>query len=404
MSTRALLVGAGALLAVAVVAAQSPETQRPAVTFRVQVDYVEIDAIVTDRQGRFVRDLTKDDFLLIEDGKPQPIAAFTVVDIPVEPRVETDIARLPRTPQQVASNARPFDGRLFMLVLDDLQTDVLRSAAVRERARAFIDSYVGANDLVAVVQTGSIGHNQDFTSDRARLLAAIEGFTGTKRQSAARVILEARQFQAMVPPENRTAATDTEEPYRANDAIRSLSTMKSVSSFLGGIRGRKKALVYVGEGIDYDIKADEVDLSGRTLSIKRDVRAVEEAIDEAIATATRNNVSIYCLDPRGLSTGDDEAIALPGIAMLVPDGKGGKHGTDMLRDALIRSQGSMRTLAEATGGLAFINSNDFGASLSRIVEDSSRHYILGYYAPEGRRDGRYRHVDVRVKRDGLEVR
>lgn len=409
MSLHARLLISGALLIAATAPAhtQAPDPQKPAVTFRVQVNYVEIDAIVTDRQGRFVRDLTKDDFRIFEEGKPQPVAAFSIVDIPVEPRVEppTAVSRGVRMPLDVVSNARPFEGRVFMLLLDDLQTSVLNSIAVRERARAFVEEYVGANDLVAVVQTGSVGHNQDFTSDRVRLLAAIDRFTGTKRQSAASVILEERERQKAVDPIGRATPVDTEEPMRAMDAIRSMTTLKNVSSFLGGIRGRKKALVYVGEGVDYDIRAEVVLLkSGESPSITRDVHAVTQAIDDAIRTATRNNVTIYSLDPRGLTTGDAEAIASPGIAVLLPDAAGSKQGVDMLRDAEVRSRGSLRVLAESTGGIAFINTNDFGASLGRIVEDSSRHYILGYYAPEGRRDGRYRRIDVRVTKPGLEVR
>ena len=53
-------------------------------TFKVQVDYVDVDVLVTDNDGRFVRDLTKDDFEVFEDGQPQTIANFSVVDIPIE--------------------------------------------------------------------------------------------------------------------------------------------------------------------------------------------------------------------------------------------------------------------------------------------------------------------------------
>ena len=62
----------------------APAGQRPAPTFRVEVNYVEIDATVTDAQGNFVRDLNKDDFELIEEGEAQAITAFTMVDVPVE--------------------------------------------------------------------------------------------------------------------------------------------------------------------------------------------------------------------------------------------------------------------------------------------------------------------------------
>src|SRR4051794_20496663 len=62
--------------------ASSAQQQPP--TFKVRVDYVEVDTIVSDRQGRMVRDLKKEDFQILEDGKPQSITNFSLVDIPIE--------------------------------------------------------------------------------------------------------------------------------------------------------------------------------------------------------------------------------------------------------------------------------------------------------------------------------
>src|SRR5688572_7047598 len=60
------------------------EAQQPPITFKVEVNYVEIDAVVTDAKGTFVRGLTRDDFEVIEQSKPQAITVFSLVDIPVE--------------------------------------------------------------------------------------------------------------------------------------------------------------------------------------------------------------------------------------------------------------------------------------------------------------------------------
>src|SRR5580765_8004946 len=65
-------------------AGQAPPPGQPAVTFKAEVDYVDVDAAVTDRQGNFVTGLTKDDFEVLEDGKPQKVATFSFVDLPVD--------------------------------------------------------------------------------------------------------------------------------------------------------------------------------------------------------------------------------------------------------------------------------------------------------------------------------
>src|SRR5688572_3208325 len=126
--------------------AQPRPSSQPPVTFRVEVNYVEIDASVTDAQGNFVRTLTKDDFQILEDGKPQTVSAFSMVDIPIE-RVDPPLFAKAPIPADVATNRTPFEGRVFVLVLDDLNTRSNRTLRTRAAARQFVERFVGANDI-----------------------------------------------------------------------------------------------------------------------------------------------------------------------------------------------------------------------------------------------------------------
>src|SRR5437867_11875468 len=87
-----------------------PPPQGP--TFRVRVDYVEVDIVVTDRQGNLVRDLKKEDFQVLEDGKAQTISAFSLVDIPIE-RADRPLFQPDPIEPDVKTNERPFDGRIY---------------------------------------------------------------------------------------------------------------------------------------------------------------------------------------------------------------------------------------------------------------------------------------------------
>ena len=151
------------LAATLVVPAQTPAPQpqppatppagasdQPPMTFKVEVNYVEVDAIVTDQQGNFVRDLTKDDFQILEQGKPQTVANFSLVDIPVESSDPPLFRPTPIEPD-VRSNRNDFNGRIFVIVLDDLNTAFSRSSRVKTAARQFIERYLGANDVAAIV-------------------------------------------------------------------------------------------------------------------------------------------------------------------------------------------------------------------------------------------------------------
>src|SRR5882672_8021013 len=153
-----------------------PPEQGP--TFKLAVEFIEVDTIVTDATGDFVRGLTKDDFQVLDDGKPQTISNFSVVDIPVERSLRPLFAREPLEPD-VQSNERPFDGRVYVMVIDDWHTGMTRTGRVRAAARQFIQQRFGANDLMAVVHTaGGARSGQEFTNNRRLLLAAVDQTSG----------------------------------------------------------------------------------------------------------------------------------------------------------------------------------------------------------------------------------
>src|SRR5215472_14208230 len=157
---------------------------QPPITFKSEVNYVEIDARVTDAQGNFVRDLTQADFRLTEDGQPQALTAFSMVDIPIARPDPPLFAKAPIVPD-VVTNRTPFEGRVFVLVMDDLHTRFSDTPRARAAARQFVERYVGANDLVAVVNTSGVGKSmQDFTTNRQLVLKAIDSAMGNKADSS----------------------------------------------------------------------------------------------------------------------------------------------------------------------------------------------------------------------------
>lgn len=374
--------------------ATRPINTQSAVTFRTEVNYVEVDAAVFGRDGKFVSDLRRDDFEVLEDGQPQDVTAFSLVNIPLERPEQPLFASHPIQPD-VATNARPFDGRLYVLVLDDLHTAALRTSQVRVAARQFVEKYMGANDLAAVVHTsGRANASQEFTSSKPLLEASIEKFMGQKLRSQTLERLDEYQRQRAIPSGPTSRITRVEDPLdveRGFQAVRSLNALRNISEWIGSIRGRRKAIIYLSEGIDYDIYDFQ----------KRETTTIQDAMRDVIAKATRSNVSIYSVDPRGLTNmGDDSIEATGGF----PDDPQLNLGMQSFNDELRLAQQSLRSLSEDTGGYASVNSNDFTKAWTRVVADNSSYYVLGYYPKNDRRDGRFRKIEVRVKREGVEVR
>jgi VWFA-related protein len=410
---RAILLPAVAAIVPLLAGAQ--QQPAPSATFQVQVDFVDIDAVVTDERGNFVGDLTKDDFELLDDGKPQEISAFSLVDIPV-PAGGASPRAVPTVVSDVKSNAEPISGRLYVIVLDDLNVAPLRTKVVVNAARELIERHFGPNDMAAITYTsGRTDGAQEFTSERAVLLAAINKFQGRKLRST--VIEKADQyFQQHLkelevnkpnpddpdapsgPPQSGTVrgpmgysdmTTDADDFERGHRAQQVLGALKRLAEVMGGIRGRRKAIVMFSEGIDYPI----YDIFGSPAAT-----TVMMATRDAIAAAARANVSFFAIDPRGLVGMTSEAIELNAAA----DPHLGFDAKGLLADMYL-SQDSLRTLADETGGYAAVNSNNFTTALNRIVRLNSMYYVLGYYPKDARNDGRFHKIEVRAKRPGLRV-
>jgi VWFA-related protein len=440
--TLALLLGGGGALTSRSVSAQAPQSPAqpqpapapqtpttqtaPPITFQVEVNFVDVDAVVTDEQGHFISDLKKEDFELLEDGKPQKIDTFSLVEIPVE-RQDRFLSQNRPVNSGVRTNRRPFDGRLYVIVLDDLDVSPIRTSIVKRLARQFIEKNFGANDIGSVIYTsGRSDAMQDFTSDPQLLTAAIDKFVGRRLRSATLEKLDQYYSNVVLASGmgNDTGSSDQETPQntdvgghsrldpfdfeRTYRALGVMGTLKNLSEYLEGVRGRRKSLLLFSEGIDYMV-TDPFNNQGAPDIIR--------ATQDAISAAARANVNFFTLDPRGLVGMTSEWMTMQGGG--APEITGGAtptmngigiasggqpiNATADLAEELRLSQDSLRTLAEETGGFAAINANSLGPAFERIVEGSSRYYVMGYYPPNHPRDGRFHKIEVRVKRPGLKV-
>ncbi len=400
MKTRILLVALCALAAPVPGSlhgqAQPPAPQQPPLTFRAEINYVEVDARVLDAQGKFVTDLKPEDFEVFEDRRPQKVTAFSLVNIPVERQERPLFASKPVEPD-VRNNLQGADGRIYLLVLDELHTTALRSQRTKLAARMFIERYIGANDLAAVIHTGGrTDASQDFTNSQRLLLQAVDKFMGRKLRSSTLNKIDDVNRRAGTGLES-DPARDLDDKERGFQARNTLDTIRNLAQYLGNIRGRRKAIVMFSEGIDYNIyDIMSIDNSGAT-----EATAVMDATRDMLAAATRANVAIYGVDPRGLGASFDNLIEVQSF----PDDTSLGLGQSALFNETRLGQDSLRTMSDETGGFAVVNRNDFANAFQRIVDDNSSYYVMGYYSTNDRRDGRFRRIEVRVKdRPGLVVR
>ena len=380
--------------------------QKP--TFRVQVDLVTNDVIVKDDKGNFVPDLTKDDFEIFEDGVKQDITQMTMIHggratnilaAPPAPAPEGII--LPPS-RQTASDV---SGRIFLFFVDDLHLQFHNTGRVRDLFKRIAKNLVHDGDMFGIVSSGPSSIAIDMTYDKSRLDEAIKKIAGN----------ELKPSDIINGPSGSEGPSEVR--YRAHVAF---STVEDVLNNLEQVHNRRKALVYVSDGYDFNpfqdarlglmdpnspfaqneyarqqnqVQNSDGSASSQVDPLTSQQKQGEEFADADLArelaeltrTANRANVTMYTIDPRGLvGMGDIDEQVDP----------------TQWNDYVRKSQDSLRVIADETGGIAVVNQNDFDKALKRIDADTSDYYVLGYYSKNPDPTKRRRVVDVKVTRAG----
>jgi VWFA-related protein len=328
--------------------------------FRTAVNLVQVDAYVLDAQGNPVTGLTAADFELREDRRPQSIAYFLPFNIPIEAPREGSSSVASLEPDVQDNESR--EGRLYVIAVDELRPE--NGLRTRVFLRQFVERHLGANDIAAVVLLGKGRRTdtQEFTSNRRLLLRAIDLVSG---------------WPADAPTLGFSRGSGD-----------SLYALRDLAEFLRRIPSRRKAMLLLTEDVGCDFQnAIDTPLSASLFC--------PEVAREVVRTALRANVAIYPIDPNRLSMADTvsgESESIPSIEM------------DRARRRLeMTRRDNLRSLGEVTGGFALVSSNDVEGTFARVVRENSTYYSLGYYSTQDKADGKFRRLDVRVKRPGLQV-
>ena len=393
---------------VATVAAQTPAQQRP--TFRTTTDLVEVDVVAVDQNGQPVYDLRPADFTLFDRGKPQSIATFQEVihqhDTDVAPMDAAPTVPLPKV--DVANNRTVQSDRLVVIVVDDLHIYKGRTEATRQIARAIVRD-LGPQASMGILFTSG-DHNIEVTDDRAELVAAIDTMNG--RRPYPRPILAVDNLRGQGPEPTQ----DIKEYY---DDMNAYKTLQDAARMLGaGDDLRRKAFVLVSEGIGKDLSgifgamspAGDVPKGGVEYAAG-DITATimpsplefhTFAVIDMMDAMRRANVATYVIDPRGYVSPQDLAKECHPSVRFEDDPCLGGNLPDW-NSWVRQAQHGLEMTAEASGGFAITNTNDFTKGLTRIVDDLDHYYLLGFYPVDPNGSG-YRRLDVKINRPGVTLR
>ncbi len=382
-----------AMLLVSALAAQNQnpqQGQRQSVfTFKTETELVLVNVVAHDNKGNLVQDLKREDFIILEDGKPQTVSSFDYEHIDSDPMPSTaglgqqsvTEQPMPAKPILTAKDAEEAlsNKRVIVLFFDlsSMNPDEIQRAV--DAARKYVQNKMTSADMIAVVSlASSLRLDQDFTPDRARLLKVLNRFSRAEGQGMDNGLTG----DADGIEETGNAYTPDETEYNQFNTDRKLEALQSLSQVLAKFN-QKKSIIYFSSGVTQTGIENQA------------------ALRAAINTAVKANVAIYTMDSRGLEAqppgGSAQTASLRGTAMY------SGNAVQSSLDKNFASQETLTTLAGDTGGKAFLDTNDLGQVFDRVQRDTSVYYVLGYKSTNPLRDGHFRRIEVKINRPGLKL-
>ena len=371
-----------------------PDTT-PGAVFRSGINFIRVDTIVTDDDGNHVTDLEMSEFEIYEDGELQTVETFDRVEIGAVPEPGARPATRVSNRNDEEREAERTDVRIFVIFFDDYHVRFGNAQRASLQMAEFLENNLQPTDLVAVMYPLTPVSDLRFTRNHRSVIAQVKDFFGRKYDYEPRNMFEQEYWNY---------------PVEAVELIRnqvSLSALNGLMVRLGSLREGRKSVLLISEGYTNYVPPQLRNSDGQYNPYRFDPTAAESVYEqthqlfsdsglvlrlrELFQVANRFNTSIYALDPRGLAIGEYDA-SQPNIS------------TRTNRRALRATQDTLHILAEQTDGRAIVNRNDVVPGLQQMMRDSSAYYLLGYTSSQSPTDGRFHEIEVRVKRDDVDVR
>lgn len=297
--------------------ARNSAAQTGNVTLRVDVELITVEASVLDKKGAPVRGLKRDDFQLLEDGKPQDIVTFAEVN-------EDSAQELPNSLADIDERG-PNRGKIVLIFFDDSHLTPGQLQIAHDTAEKYVKAHMRPLDLFAVASYGmSLKLLQNYTHDAAKVVEAIRlpavSFAPASRAAPASAAA-ASDNPMVIPAKGKSAISQEslETRLRTSALFRALT---SLSSTVAQVKGRKVVLFF-SEDFSAGIE-------------------VQSDFANTVNSAKRSNVAYYTIDARGMISSQ--------MISQVPDGSGGGRPGGSARGGVARFASFFAGLPAATLG------------------------------------------------------
>jgi VWFA-related protein len=367
---------------------------------------VLLDMVVRDKKGRIVKDLKASDVEVYEDGAPQKLESFRLITRAAE--AEADKAKAAAGDQTKQPPVPESGFSTVAMVFDNLTPDSRRYAC--QAAKAYANENVKSKDYVGVFALGlSLAPVQSFTRDMELTKKAIDQVetmaynTNIKPGTGQDLINKAEKMPDLNDNSEKQWALFRSRMVEAFEKLelqrKGLVTVNSLMAIIEAqkdMAGRKAILFF----------ADEVDITPET----------SQQFAEVTSAANKGNVTIYTVDAAGLRSESQTTEAarnqrvLSERARTRADASGPILGQAVLKDmeknesiVANNARGRLEQLALWTGGFVVSDTNDMAKRLGRVDEELRTYYLMSYVTTNQNLDGKFRQIEVKLKRPDLIV-
>ena len=390
---------------------QASEPASPPVV-KVTTRLLLVDVVVTDSSGRPVTDLKQADFEVKENGKPQKVVAFAFQPPPPPPVPGKPAYKPFPLGPGVFTNLRNLNGEVgppTILLIDGLNTPFKDQPYMRQKLVKYLEHLEPGRNIAIYTLGTRLRMIQDFTSDPDLLHEAIkkislqssmfnqdqqdfaDEFPGLDPDSSDQSI--AQMAQQMQEFESEQQAFQRDLQVRIT-----LDAMKELAHNVAGYAGRKN-LVWLSGSFPLTIFPDET--SSNPFNV---ARQYGEDLRNTATTFANEQIAVYPVDARGLVVGFMPDASQRGASFAGP--RGGMRAVQQIQRGnaqLAASHDAMNELASQTGGRAFYNRNDIDRAMALSVAEGSTYYTLAYYPEDKNADGKFRKIEVKLDRKGLQT-
>jgi VWFA-related protein len=252
-------------------AAQAPPPQTGGVTFRVDVELTTVEVMVRDKKGNPVKNLTKDDFQLFEDGKRQDIVTFVEISDDQDKEIPTSLADI--------DDSTAIRGKIVLIFFDDSHLTSTQVQVARQSAEKYMKAHMRPFDLFAVATYGrALKILQNYTHDATKVLEAIRQPAVSYAQSPASSPADAGMPQTSgrgAPRGSPGIMEGADSRFQIYSLFRALN---SLSSSIGMVKGRK-AILFFSE--DFSSNSD-----------------IQTEFQNMLNAARKGNVAFYTIDAK----------------------------------------------------------------------------------------------------------